>query len=110
MTTGSGVNVRQRTRHNYWYIAVNENGCICKQDIDHELIEGFSTLKNGEWVKTGGYRQKGCKIYRFEDQRNDTFTTIVIDTNQECFKFAEWCHDQIRNEKWTRVQFNLGSW
>lgn len=42
-----------------------------------------------------GYRQRGIRVYQFQDQKARLNTYIVIYTREHCFKYAEWVYNSL---------------
>jgi len=104
MTTGNYKTVKASVmRHEYWLINPGRAGHVCKTNIGHDMIYGFSVLRDGMWSKVGGYQKEGYKIYKFHNPKSGTMTTVVVQSKQECFRFAAWCYDTISANEWQKV-------
>lgn len=97
----------EKLTHDYWLIERAENGMISMSRIDRTSIEGYKYRSGEEWLKSPGYRDQGFKVYRFEDARNNTITTVVIASYRECFRFASQCYDDIKGGKWKTIRIDL---
>lgn len=57
------------------------------------------------WVSY--YRRKGWRVYTFQNQKEKENLYILLKTTDHCSKFAEWCKETIKGEKWLTIRLSL---
>lgn len=76
-----------------WYIYPRKGeGCLVKVDV----CECFEIQA----------RKRGLSRYIFDSDRDHTTTIVILETRDECFKFAAACYDQIKAGLWTTRSYS----